>query len=289
VATTTDVRRLTTAYRSTQVQRAAAVAALVAAYYRSKVDPEDPAAVDRWIDLMLPKILGQHDNIAQRAAAYATTLRRLELPNEPALVFEPSVGAVTEQVRKSLQVVGPGDYLNKMRDIRRLDVSPTQVRALMRDAKDVTARKVMASTVRHVQNGGRQTLVDAATSDVTTIGYVRVTKAKPCFFCAMLASRGLDGGLYQEDSFAASDPRFTGEGTVKVHDECQCTYKPVYTRNDEFLKDIDPFVDMWERWGAGGGDAALRFRRGYDHFMATGEYLEWDVVDDIDRYRARNS
>lgn len=287
MATATDVTRLTTAYRTQQVQQAALVAALVAAYYRSKVDPEDPAAVERWIDLMIPRILGRHDQVAKTAAKYATTLRALELPNEPSLSFEPSVGAVADQVKTSLLVVGPSDYMNKMHQIRKLDVTPAQERALITQAKDTTARKIAASTVRHVQNGGRQTLIDASQKDRVSLGYVRVTRDKPCFFCAMLASRGL---VFAEDSFDASDPRFTGDGTAKVHDECQCTMKPVYHReNDPMLQSTQKFTSMWEDWGAGGGDALLRFRRGYEHWAKTGEILDWNVVNDADRFRARLS
>jgi hypothetical protein len=160
---------------------------------------------------------------------------------------------------------------------------------MLTEAKEIAARNIAGATIRHVSNGGRQTLVDATERDTKALGYVRVTKDKPCFFCAMLASRGL---VFAEDSFDASDPRFTGDGTAKVHDNCSCTMKPVNRRKDDpFLAKATDFEDLWSRWGAGGGGqkAALRFRRGYDHWAATGQYLDWDVVNDADAYRARNS
>lgn len=287
MATPTEVRALTSAYRTQQVRRAAAVAALVAAYYRTRVDPADSSSVERWLEIMLPRIMGNHDLVARLGARYATDLRRLEMPKEAPLTFEPSQGASLEQVRKSLQVVGPGDYLNKAKVIERADVDERQRQALLVEAKQVTAQKLAGATVRHIQNGGRQTTYDAARSDRLALGYVRVTRAKPCFFCSMLASRGL---VFSEDSFDDSDPRFTGEGTVKVHDECQCALKPVYTRKDDpFLADTETHTDMWERWGAGGGDALLRYRRGYEHWAKTGEYLDWETVNDIEAYRARNA
>lgn len=287
MATATEIRNLTTAYRAQQVRRAAIVAALVAAYYQSRVEAEDPSSIERWLEIMVPRIMAEHDRVARYAAAYATQARRLELPNAPSLTFGPSAGAVEEQVRKSLSIVGPGDFMNKMREIERIDVTPAQEQALIAEAKQVTANKLAASAVRHIQNGGRQTLIDAAQQDRLALGYVRVTKDKPCFFCAMLASRGL---VFAEDSFADSDPRFTGDGTAKVHDSCQCAMKPVYDRKtDPILADSEVYTDMWSRWGAGGGRAALRFRRGYEHLVKTGEYLEWDVVDDDETYRARNT
>lgn len=287
MATETEVRRLTQAYRAVQVRRAATVAALVALYYRSKLQVEDPASVERWLELMLPRIMSSHDIVARAAASYMSEVRKLEVPNAPALTFDPSAGAVVEQVRKSLLVVGPGDYLNKASDIRRLDVDPQQKQALLTEAKEVTAAKVAGATARHIQNGGRQTIIDGSQRDHLALGYVRVTKDSPCFFCAMLASRGL---TFAEDSFDDSDPRFTGSGTAKVHDNCQCGMKPVYSKKtDPFLKDSEFYTGLWTEWGAGGGDALLRFRRGYEHFVATGEKLDWDTVNDIKLYRARKS
>lgn len=280
-------KQLTATYRSQQVRRAGIIATLVAAYYRTRVDVEDPEAVEEWLDLMLPRILSGKDTISRLAARYATDIRRLELPNEPPLTFTASEGSVAEQIRKSLLVVGPGDYLNKAREIKRLDIGVQQQRALLAEAKQVTTKKVAASVIRHAQSGGRATIIDAAARDDKALGYVRVTRENPCFFCAMLASRGL---VFASDSFDESDPRFTGAGTVKVHDECGCSMKAVYVKkDDEAYLASQEYADLWSRWGAGGGDAALRFRRGYEHYKATGDYLSWDVANDPALYRARNS
>lgn len=280
-----DVLTLTRGYRVQQVRRSALVATLVAAYYADRVDPENPEAVEKWLDLILPKILSTSRTNARLAAAYANRLRQIEVPSAPAFVMEAIEGSIEEQIRKSLLVVGPGDYRNKLTVIEGLDVSPQQAKALQAQAKRATVESVMASTLRHAQSGARQTLIRGAEADAVALGYVRVTKATPCFFCAMLASRGL---VFAEDSFDLSDPRFTGEGTVKVHDSCGCTMKPVYTRNDDpFLDAAAVYTDLWSEWGAGGGDAALRFRRGYEHYVATGEKLPYAVVADAEAFRAR--
>lgn len=266
MATTTDPRsKLTEAYRQAQGARATAVA-LIVAYYYSQIDPEDPQAVEAWLTVVLPRILREHDNIAQLGATFGNKVRQLEVGNDD-FRFTPSVGAVIEQVRKSLQVVGPFDYHNKLTTIGGLDVSPTMRKALISEAKDVTKAKVAASAYRHAANGGRQTLIDGATEDKVALGYVRVTKAKPCYFCAMLASRGV---VYSDDSFDHSDARFIGPGDVKVHDSCACTMKPVYSRDDPLLEDTAKFQEMWQTWGAGGGDALNRFRTGYNQWLKTG-------------------
>lgn len=288
MATQTEVRQLTQTHRTSQVTRAAALAAVLAAFYRSKVDPSNPQQVEDWLDVFVPRILKGSSTGARLALRYAQELRTLEVPTAPKITLEPLDGSVAEQVRSSLRVVGPQDYFDKLATIDRLDVDPQQRDALIRDAKEVTAMKVAASTLRHVQSGGRATLIDQRNQDTTVIGWVRVTRATPCFFCAALASRG---PVFDDNSFESSDPRFaTSElsGDVKVHDGCQCSIKPLRNRKtDPIAQDMAKFEDLWAEWGAGGGDAMLRFRRGYEHWVKTGEKLPWNVVNDRELFRAR--
>lgn len=260
---------LTQGYKAQQNRLGALIALLVATYYRQRVNVEDPASVAKWLDLMIPRILQGSSAAAILGARFATDLRALELPDAPALTFGPSVGAVEEQIRKSLQVVGPFAYENKAREIRTLDVPDVQKQALLAEAKQVTSQTISSATMRHVQNGGRQTIADATKEDRLALGYVRVTKAKPCFFCAMLASRGV---VFADDSFADSDPRFVGNGTAKVHDHCECALKAVYDKKtDKVVQQTELFSDMWKRWGKGqGNDSVNLFRKGYDLWLTDG-------------------
>lgn len=263
MAAATEARALTETYRAAQARRAAIIAALVAAYFRTKVVIEDPASVRRWLDLMLPRIMAEHDRTARMAAIYGNKLRQVELGSNisQGFTFTPSIGAITEQVERSLRVVGPEAYLNKARQIRESDEEPAMKQAFLDEAHKVAAERIAGSVARHVQNGGRQTLLDGVKADPVALGYMRTTRPNPCFFCAMLASRGL---VYAEDSFDASNARFTGAGKVKVHDECACSLKPVYVKDDPMLEDLERFKEMWAKWGAGGGNALLRFRQGYE-------------------------
>lgn len=257
MATITPVRALTLAHQRQQSRRAAAMAALVALYYRRKVKVEDPRSLQRWIDLMLPKIIAEHDKQAIAAAKYGNALRELELPGPASYVFEPTATLSPEQVMKSLNFVGPTRQLKKIAEIREMDLEPTMEKAMLRNAADVAARSVGGAVARHVQNGSRQTLYDNIQADPVCLGYLRVTKTDPCYFCAALASRGI---VYGEDSFDMSDPRFTGEGNAKVHDSCGCTLKPAYSDQDEFLVDTANFEAMWYQWG----QSMLNFRRNYE-------------------------
>lgn len=273
---------LTTAYKAQQNREAAKIAALIALYYQNRVDPMSTQSVERWLDLMIPRLIRASDSGANSGAAFFTALRRLELgANAPKYTPIPALGMIDEGVRKSLLTVGPYDFANKMAEIKSLEkLSPQQEKALIADAKQVTAAKIAASVIRHAQAGGRQTVFENAERDEVALGWVRVTQASPCYFCAMLASRGLHYRSFKEGSFDLSNARFTGEGDAKVHDNCGCSLKPAYANNDPAVEKNQVFVDLWSRWGAGGGDAALRFRRGYEHFRKTGNYLTWDQADE---------
>lgn len=266
---------LTAAYKRAANREAARVAALVALYYRTRVDPTSAEAVERWLSIMIPNLIKVSDTGAERAATYFDSVRRLEVGvNAPIYRAEARLGMIDEGVRKSLLAVGPYDYMNKMSEIKALrDITPMQEKALLLEAKNVTTDKLAAAAMRHAQAGGRQTVFDNAAEDKVALGWVRVTKANPCWFCAMLASRGIAYRSFKEGSFDESDLRFSGDGDAKVHDSCGCSLKPVYDKSDPLAAATEKFADMWSMWGAGGGDAALRFRRGYEHFQKTGDYL----------------
>jgi hypothetical protein len=271
---------LTEAFKAQQNREAARVAALVALYYRQRVQVEDASSVDRWLSLVIPRIIAASDTGARTAAQYFAAMRRIEVPTATPFAPRASLGAVDDGVRKSLMAVGPGDYMNKARDIRSLEGTPLQEKALLAEAKQVTSVKLAQAVVRHAQTGGRQTVYDNAEADRTALGWIRVTRADPCFFCAMLASRGIHYRAFTEGAFDASDARFSGEGDAKVHDKCGCSLKAVYAEEDPVLERNQTFIDMWERWGAGGGDAVVRFRRAYNHFRTTGDYMSFDEANE---------
>jgi len=266
---------LTQAFKQQTNRDAAKVAALISLYYKARVDPESPEQVEAWLSLMIPRLISVSDSGATKAALYFDTLRRIELgaATNP-FKAEAATGFIDEGVRASLLSVGPYDYANKVVEINKIaNLAEAQRQALIKEAKDVTAQKVAASVVRHAQGGARQTIHENSLTDEKAIGWIRVTKADPCFFCAALASRGIHYRPFKEGSFDLSNARFSGEGDAKVHDSCGCALKAVYATNDFMLKQNQKYVDMWSMWGAGGGDSMLRFRRGYDHFQRTGDYL----------------
>lgn len=269
---------LTESYKTESNKDAARIAALIALYYRARVNVEDPGSVEAWINLMVPRLIRTSDNGATRAASFFQAVRDLEVGRD-GFRAEAALGTIDAGVRKSLLVVGPYDYMNKLAEIKTLDVGPQQEKAFLIQAKDLTSEKIAAAVVRHAQAGGRQTVWENSEKDPVALGWIRVTKAKPCYFCAMLASRGISYRSFKEGSFDVSNAQFSGDGDAKVHDNCGCSLKAVYSKNDPLVDKTKEFADMWSRWGAGGGDAALRFRRGYDHWSRTGEFMTWDQAN----------
>lgn len=262
---------LTQAFKATENRQAAKIAAGVALWYQQRVNVEEPSTIEAWLNFVVSKIIGGSDAGARRAARYYDASRRIEVPRGAAYAATASLGMVDEGVRQSLLVQGPYAVVNRTAKINRLDIPPAQAKILIGKAKQESIRAVAASTIRHAQAGGRQTIWDNSKEDRVALGWIRVTKAKPCAFCAMLASRGLQFRPFTEGSFEESDSRFNGDGNAKVHDECGCSLKPVWVDNDPLVKTSESFLDMWNEWSFDSGrEAILNFRMGYDHFQKTG-------------------
>jgi len=276
-----EVRRLTEARRVQQSRRAAAVAALVAFYYRRIVKLDDPRSIDRWLEKVMPLVMQESDKQAIAAAKYGNALRVLELGGgRQSFTFEPVKALTTEQLEKSLRHVGPDRERRALEKIlpdrapfgeeesSTVKISRANTRkALEEEIRETALRSVGGAVARHAQNGARQTTYDNIQADPVCLGYLRVTKSDPCYFCAALASRGI---IYGEDSFDESDPRFTGNGTAKVHDSCACALKPVYTDSDEYTVDAANFEALWFEGSVPTGnssDPMYNFRRYYEKRM----------------------
>lgn len=255
MATTTEGTALTEAHRRAQIANAAVVAALVSASWGDLDISGLATATSRFLQLIIPQIeLGRRKS-ALLAVRYAEAFRRAELGG-PVPSFAPLDAITAAQIEASMRAVafGPAARLS-----RKLDVSdsPDVQRAVRTQIRSLKTA-VGGTTTRYVADGGRATLFDIATSqDRRAFGYQRVTRDKPCYFCAALASRG---PVYQEDSFDDSDPRFEGEGRVKVHDSCHCSLEVVYSRTSPWPGRGREFEKMWKN-----SDGTLAgFRRLYE-------------------------
>ena len=95
---------------------------------------------------------------------------------------------------------------------------------------------------------------------------------KKSLTAACAVALGFSAAAYAQDADTEVPEGEASNGAVVTREEIVQQGDPVLERNANF-------IDLWERYGAGGGDAALRFRRGYDHFQRTGEYLSWEEAN----------
>lgn len=280
-----DLAALDAAHRAQQQANAAEVARILLAYW-ILVQPDDVSGSGgAWLDRATSAVLAGHAASARIASAYVLGTRRAHGIRDAGLPEAPVLDV--EAVRRSLAYTGLGNAAQKVvkvrdaaagrpvprsiadvyrRQRRQIRGAPADVetrsldRAVQRVMTDAGA-KAAAAAVRHVQNGGR----DLVRSDRVAIGYVRITHIDPCYFCAMLASRG---PVYRADSFSSSDPRFARGGEAKVHDDCRCAMRPVYTRNPfewpEKSQELDRLWRDVQKRKPAGVDPVLWWRQNYE-------------------------
>lgn len=151
-------------------------------------------------------------------------------------------GAADRRARTSLLVTGP---IN----IKRRTGAAQPLRVVRRQA----FAEASEAAGRHVQNGGRETVLTLVQADDVALGWARVTDGDPCYFCAMLASRG---GVFKTRESAAFQP----------HDRCGCVPVPIYDRASAFPGRAREFQALWREstTGTSGKDSIRAFRRAYE-------------------------
>lgn len=236
-----DLERLDTQFRRRQVTMQAGVKLGVSRLFKAipleeAVDEGSPA-VREWVDRSTDLTVDTSRRLARDSRAFYTSIANLM--GAPAPIFEEPEPAEIEAIHTSLAVTGVVGLRKRLGQI-----SPPTAReaeegsllerqrslmdtALQREALQVSADAAGAAAARHAGDGARNEIQDTAQADPATVGWIRITSSRPCYFCAMLASRG---PVYKEESFEDSDRLFTGAGRHKVHDSCACSMRPLYSR-----------------------------------------------------------
>lgn len=120
------------------------------------------------------------------------------------------------------------------------------------------------AAVRQALNGGRGVTDRVMDLDRKVKGFARVTDANPCAFCALLASRG---AVFGKGSFIRSDAAREadrGEGSTwalnpeaardvpdgwtnvaKVHNNCRCQLRPVYSNEGIWDAGARHYLKVW--------------------------------------------
>jgi hypothetical protein len=204
VASTAEARRLTEAHRLAQARLGADTVRRMLAAFRILDGTDLDGTFERWLRVALPVIQSQRSTSARLAANYLTTFRALELGvTGERLTPQLAEAAPVEAVTTSLVVTGPAAIKSNVGRGMALSTA-------MRTASVTTSRAAM----RHVLNGGRETITATTRSDRRARGWQRVTSGDACSFCSLLASRG---AAYGEDT-----------ADFQAHDGCSCSAEPVY-------------------------------------------------------------
>jgi hypothetical protein len=109
-----------------------------------------------------------------------------------------------------------------------------QQRARAGATPDTAARSALTTTLgtaaRVVLDGGRSTVVESVKVDDAAVGFYRVTDGDPCYFCALISSKGI---AYKTRDSAGLDAnvRFDGDGIAKFHNDCGCSIAPAFSRD----------------------------------------------------------
>ena len=242
MATTAQAAALTAAYLAATNQQGALAAYVVAQLWLRAIDLNDiDASAAKLTARLIPLIRQQQDKTRALAREYYPAFRRLETGRSDGFSL-PALGELDlPSLETSLRVTGPVALKKR---ISKIAAEPGSVleRSMLSQAMDDTATGLSGAATRHVMNGGRDEIQNALKQDTLALGYVRNTQGDPCYFCAMLASRG---PVYDDDSFDESDPRFIGEGEHKVHDHCRCTVEPVYSRKSKWPGVASEASQMW--------------------------------------------
>jgi hypothetical protein len=122
-----------------------------------------------------------------------------------------------------------------------------------RAASDRAFVETAGMATKEALNGGRDQVLDSVQADRAAVGWYRVTDGDPCYFCAMIASRGV---WYKSQSTASFHP----------HDHCGCSASPAYDRNVELqpvaLEAARVYTASTKRYR--GKDKMRAFRRAWE-------------------------
>lgn len=255
-------KRLTVHHKAVQARIAVELIAALRPLWRLLAPDRLAETRGPWLAAVLPVLQRAHESSQLAAAQYYAAFRAAEIPAArpvPVTAAGPAKPGGGARVR----VLEPVDF-DAAGAARALMATGPGGIAAGRDRAKVFVTQSQAA-VRVAGDGGRAWLQQAVELDKAALGWARVTADNPCWFCAMLASLG---PWYKSgNSFAASDPRFTGDaGKVKVHDGCRCTLEPIYDLAADLPGKNTQYAELWRTAteGLSGAEALRAFRRAFE-------------------------
>lgn len=144
-----------------------------------------------------------------------------------------------ELISATLDSTGPWSLLDRIKKAQPLP-----------QAMQNTGVILSGAASRLVLNGARQAVLQLVHNDSEAVGWMRVTAANPCAFCALLASRG---AAYKSAASAG----------FKAHGHCRCTAQAVFSKQDAEALANSPLRQQWDQVtrGLSGKDAISAWRK----------------------------
>lgn len=195
--------RLSEQHRLAQVRLGAITATAILQVW-PLLDPEQlDATFERWLTAVTP-IVGANRAVSIRLATNYLAAHRTNALGirTPATATLPAGPVDPARLRTSMLVTGPVSIRRAMS--RGINIA---------SAADTAAANTARAALRHVLDGGRETILETVRADPRATGYERTTSGSACAFCSDLA------GITSADADAIS---------FEAHDGCSCSAAPVY-------------------------------------------------------------
>jgi len=255
MATTAAGQRLTEQHRRQQVAlRAQFLQQLHKAW--PLLDPlRLDATAAAWLNLMIDLITGFWSKSVTVSLTYYDAFREAETDFGPfhAAHLRDVVIPNLEQIRTSLIATGPA----KIKHDTMTGDHP--IETITRNAMVA----VSGAGTRLITNGSRDAIDEAVKSDPRSVGWARVLGPKPCYWCAVLASRG--PVYHSEDAAFRTTARSKRGAGKKYHDFCMCQVEPVFRHLTR---------EEWPDGPATGVLAAVRYQTIDDRFASFSRKLQ---------------
>lgn len=243
------------AYRRQQVLISAVLINDLIRLLRALFNPADPGPSWAAARMAIASLIrDRRQQSADFAARYYPTLRSAAGIHTPVRIASP-IDLPDDRLMTNIDVTGIGMYQRALK----AGASASQ-------AVDRAGVTLSGTASRLALEGGRSVIDETVQSDEAAIGWMRITDADPCAWCAMMASRG---AIYKsaETAGRAKNDRFVGEGAFKWHDHCGCAAAPVWSHDDPRLEHADNLYDQWlqHTQGYSGKDAINAWRRYWEN------------------------
>lgn len=242
------------------------------------------SSTPHWVESVIPFVKTAYQQSQRLAAVYANDIRNATLATAdplPMVVPSADLPAGVPVGRFNADLI-PSVSTDPAQPVVQFDEFPIQdvrtsliiqgnynIKAQMpapeAEAMQTGSNNSAGAAVRQAMNGGRNVTNNLVKFDRRIIGYARYTDSDPCFFCAVLASRG---AVYTKNStqggrFIAGRGRTKGDADfkpnpngaqdlpdgfipAKVHDHCRCTLRPVYSKSQAMDADAKFYKKQWD-------------------------------------------